>query len=634
MRRSPPPSSPWFWLVAAVIGAVLVVVAFRSLPDGSPRPATQERPAKASSPPLTPIRPTPLRNVNSSARFVGSAACAECHRNQHQTYLQTAHSRALGEVDLAAEPPDASFVHAKSGRTYRSIRRDEMLRHRESLVDRSGQEILAAEFPVRYAIGSGHHSRSYLCEVDGYLVESPLTWYAARPGWGMSPGYDNRGHPSFERIADQGCLYCHAGTVSLVEGNRDRIQLHEATIGCESCHGAGSLHVDSRRQTASQAPGEDLTIVHPARLGRAESEAICARCHLRGAATVILRGRKLDDFRPGQRLEDFRIDYVPAESSDVMNVVGHVEQMRASTCYQRSDTLTCTTCHDPHAPPAASERVAYYRNRCNECHHERCGLPRDERLAKDQRDNCVACHMPQRPTDVPHFAFTHHRIGLHTADLQADQRSATANAGQTTQLTPLSDVSHLSRFERERGLGLAYLEFAERQNSPAARDYCLRHAERILKGVEEAAGDDVDVLAGLAVIAWQRDDLPRAKSLAEQAASLNARQSRAHANALLILADVQIHQGDRSAASQTLQALTRLRRSSDDWLLLGRNRGALGDLAGAAEAFRRAAAIHPFRPEIHEMLAGTYIRMGDPAAAARHQSLATALADLLNPDKP
>jgi tetratricopeptide (TPR) repeat protein len=632
MRRSPPTSNRWFWVAVGVICAILVVVAFRTLPDGSQRPAILKRPAKASSPPLTPIRPTPLRNVTSSARFVGSATCAECHRDEHASYMQTEHSRALGEVDLAVEPPDAQFVHAKSGLTYRSIRREGSLWHRESLFDGNGQELLAAEFPVRYAIGSGHHSRSYLCEVDGFLLESPLTWYAALPGWGMSPGYDKRVHASFELIADQGCLYCHAGNVTLVEGNRDRLQIHEGTIGCESCHGAGSLHVDSRRSNASQGTGEDLTIVHPARLGRAESEAVCARCHLRGAATVMLRGRKLDDFRPGQRLEDFRIDYVPAAASDVMNVVGHVEQMRASTCYQKSDALTCTTCHDPHAPPAASERVAYYRNRCNDCHHELCGLPREERLVKDSQDNCVVCHMPQRPTDLPHFAFTHHRIGLHATALQADQSSA--SAGHTPQLAPLGDGSHLSQFERDRGLGLAYLEFAERQNSDAARDDCLRHADRLLKSIEEAAGDDVDVLAGLAILSWQRNDLPRAKELAEQAAALGVHDSRAHANALLILADVQIHQGDRTAASETLQALTRLRRSSEDWLLLGRNRGAMGDLAGAAAAFRRAAAIHPFRREIHEMLAGTYIRLGDSAAAARHESLTKALAELLLPDKP
>lgn len=634
MRRPSSSSNRWFWPVVVLAGAGLIVLAFRSLDKKSPQPHSAGIRANASPPPLTPIRPTPFVNVDSSSKYVGSSICAECHRDQHQSYLQTAHSRALEEIDLTAEPPDAQFVHAKSGRTFRSQRQGRGLVHRESLVDRSGQELLAAEYPVRYAIGSGHHSRSYLCEVDGFLVESPLTWYAGKPGWALSPGYDRAEHDSFERVADQGCLLCHAGNVSLVDGNRDRLKIHEGTIGCESCHGSGSLHVERRLGTPTQSTGEDFTIVHPARLGRAQSEAICARCHLRGAATVLLRGRKLDDFRPGQLLEDFRIDYVPAAGSDVMSVVGHVEQMRASTCYQKADSLTCTTCHDPHAPPAASERVAYYRNRCNDCHHERCGLPREERLAKDQQDNCVTCHMPQRPTDLPHFAFTHHRIGLHKSELQTNQLSAAAEAGQTPQLAPLGDISHLSQFERDRSLGLAYLEFAERQKSVAARDYCLRQAQRLLSGVADAAADDVDVLAGLALLAWQRDDLVRAKALAVQAAALEARESRAHANALLILADVQIHQRDRPAASATLRALTQLRRNSEDWLLLGRNRGAMGDLAGAAEAFRRAAAIHPFRPEIHEMLGGTYLRLGDSEAAAKHESQARALAEAVAPDSP
>ena len=32
-----------------------------------------------------------------------------------------------------------------------------------------------------------------------------------------------------------------------------------------------------------------------------------------------------------------------------------------------------------------------------------------ESLAND----CVQCHMPHSPTDIPHLAFTHHRIGIY-----------------------------------------------------------------------------------------------------------------------------------------------------------------------------------------------------------------------------
>src|SRR5262249_54023591 len=235
--------------------------------------------------------------------------------------------------------------------------------------------------------------------------------------WGMSPGYDRPAHSGFERLADVGCVYCHAGEVAPIENNRYRVAIHEAVIGCESCHGPGALHAQKHAgKTAAGNGEEDLTIVPPDRLTREENESLCAQCHLRASATATIRGRRLTDFRPGQRLIDFRVDYVPDTASGQMKVVGHVEQMRASPCYAKSSTLTCTTCHDPHARPAPAQRIPYYRDKCNACHHEHCGLPRDERLKKNQQGDCAACHMPQRPTDLPHFAFTHHRIGIHAAE--------------------------------------------------------------------------------------------------------------------------------------------------------------------------------------------------------------------------
>ncbi len=55
------------------------------------------------------------------------------------------------------------------------------------------------DLPVRYLIGSGRYCRSYVVEVDGFLQESPLTWYTAKRQWGLSPGYDFAQHWSFER---------------------------------------------------------------------------------------------------------------------------------------------------------------------------------------------------------------------------------------------------------------------------------------------------------------------------------------------------------------------------------------------------------------------------------------------------
>ena len=74
--------------------------------------------------------------------------------------------------------------------------------------------------------------------------------------------------------------------------------------------------------------------------------------------------------------------------------------------------LGCISCHDPHRLPAPATKVAYYRERCLECHEQKgCALPSAERQARGQGEDCIACHMP-RPaiTNVPHTAATDHRI--------------------------------------------------------------------------------------------------------------------------------------------------------------------------------------------------------------------------------
>ncbi len=165
----------------------------------------------------------------------------------------------------------------------------------------------------------------------------------------MSPTYDVPNHQGFERPINDVCLSCHAGRFD-TGGTMSRITFLEKTIGCESCHGPGSLHAAARQGGHAEVGVEDLSIVNPKRLPRALREDVCAACHLSGAARVYVRGRQVSDFRPGMPLADFRLDYKFRTGSEAMTVVGHVEQLRNSKCYQGSKDLTCVTCHDPHEP--------------------------------------------------------------------------------------------------------------------------------------------------------------------------------------------------------------------------------------------------------------------------------------------
>src|SRR4029077_7469854 len=132
--------------------------------------------------------------------------------------------------------------------------------------------------------------------------------------------------------------------------------------------GPGSLHVERHRAKKHTAGEEDLTIVNPEKLPRPELEAICAVCHLSGPASILLRGRKVTDYRPGVPLTDYRIDYRFDSGNEQMTVVGHIEQLRQSACYQKSKELSCLNCHDPHTSQKPKDSIAFYRRKCLDCH--------------------------------------------------------------------------------------------------------------------------------------------------------------------------------------------------------------------------------------------------------------------------
>src|SRR5262245_15978642 len=141
----------------------------------------------AGPPPVVPLSSSPRLNTGPDAKYVGSAACVSCHKDEHWSYLRTGMSRSTAEVDPTREPADANFDHAASGRSYRVERRRGQLWHSELLASGGAPAVALAEFPVKYAVGSGRFGKTYLAEADGFLFESPISYFATRSSWGLSP---------------------------------------------------------------------------------------------------------------------------------------------------------------------------------------------------------------------------------------------------------------------------------------------------------------------------------------------------------------------------------------------------------------------------------------------------------------
>lgn len=598
------------WLLSAALAIGLLAATIWLWPGAKPNKTETESGWSSVSFSLPAVAPSPFQNTHSDALYVGTARCIECHADQHASFLQTAHSRSMRVVDPQQEPKDGTLDHAASGRRYQSYRREGQLRHRESIPLAQGSgEVELCDYPLRYLVGSGRFTRSYAVEDAGFLVESPMTWYESLHEWRMSPGYDKPAHRSFHRVIEYDCLFCHAGSLQAIQKNEQRLQLGETTIGCERCHGPGSMHV-ARWSNSDIQPSEvvDRTIVNPKHLSRELADAICYQCHLTSAVRVLVRGRQLSEFRPGLRWQDFAIDYGFESTSKEMTVVGHVSQMRQSQCFQASDALNCLTCHAAHNPIAPGERVAHYRAICQSCHANRsCTVPENDRTARNGND-CTNCHMPQSSTDIAHVAFTHHRIGIHTA-ASGTQKLAEDSAGYR-ELVPVLDISHLAEIDRDRARGIANLQYHRDHERHSSSQLYLDQARTLIDAVVNQGLIDPYLALGRAELSGESGDIGSADHWARYTIAMDGVCGKEKSSALRLLAGIALQAGRISEARDYLEELTILCRDPRDWFLLGVCQQQLGNIQEAITAFERVLAIDPAQPETYEILAPLYRSQG------------------------
>jgi len=520
LRSAPSPRRSRRAIVLALLSLVLLATA------GTVWWRLRVQPAEGTAPGSDDPRltyPTPFLNVRPEVGYVGDEACAGCHQGRSESF----HHHPMGRSLSAASGSRVEAHLDASGRArfealglaYAVEYRDSRLFHKESVPGPGDKEVAAVEAETQFAIGSGRRGAGYLIEDDGYVFQSPISWYPQKGAWDLSPGYRQQ-NDHFDRPIIAACLFCHSNRVEPVADTINRYHLpvfRGEAIGCERCHGPGELHVRRQRHKESDTGEEDDTIVNPRRLEPALRDAVCEQCHLQGQARVLRRGRGVFDYRPGLPLHLFWSVFVfPPEAAHDHRAVGQVEQMHASRCYQDSTgALGCATCHDAHKLPAEADRTSFYTRRCLECHRagKDCSLPKPERQAKG--DNCVACHMPRSSsTDIAHVAVTDHRI-LRQPDREPPPPAP--RPGEALLIPFHRAPATAGEEEQARDLGLGLMEFAAQAPPGPVRGSIGRLALPLLEKATAAAPDDLSAWEALGRSRRFCDRLPDALGAYEAA---------------------------------------------------------------------------------------------------------------------
>jgi hypothetical protein len=370
-------------------------------------------------------------NHNDSVKYVGMQQCRACHANIYNSFTET----GMGKSFDLATPQKSSADFTKHHVVYDKFKnlyyhpywKNNSMYILEYRLD-GKDTIYKRTEKVDYIIGSGQHTNSHLMNVNGYIYQLPLTWYAQLQKWDLPPGFENGSNSRFSRTIEFECMSCHNAFPSVTDFTANKFVNIPNGIDCERCHGPGEAHLKDKiaGNLVDTAHEIDYTIVNPKKLPWERQIDVCQRCHLQGNS-VLKEGKTFKDFKPGMVLSDFWEVYMPKYKgqNDEFIMASHAQRLQLSKCFTESNkqnktasknfetlNLTCITCHNPHVS-VKKTGTQIFNNACIKCHSSNtqtvCAETEKNRMVK--QNDCSSCHMPRSGTiDIPHVSVHDHWI--------------------------------------------------------------------------------------------------------------------------------------------------------------------------------------------------------------------------------
>ena len=429
------------WLRMLPLALALVLGGCGDAPPAN-QPVAAAQPPAEEAPRIGGATPASRRAVG--AKYIGSAACAECHQAEYQAWLGSHHQRAMQVPTAASVAADfqGATAFVQDGKRTEFSQGDGRY-----LIRTEGPDGRMASFEVRYAFGAEPLQQYLLPLPGGRLQAFRLAWDTAKGQWfDLHP--DERNGPE-DPLHWTGlgfnwnlmCADCHSTAVTKGYDAATRsydTNYAEVSVGCEACHGPGATHAAggglmgvgggmewefARAQGAGQALGSTRTAGSdrptsrladavaeggegswPALISLREPAAqinACAPCHSR-------RSQLRAGFRPHLAYFDY---YAPALLDDglyhadgqILDEVYVYGSFLQSRMHQAG--VTCGHCHEPHSAQLRLAGDAL----CTSCHNE-AGRPDFPSLPVGRYDHpqhhlhgqdspgarCVNCHMPAR----------------------------------------------------------------------------------------------------------------------------------------------------------------------------------------------------------------------------------------------
>ena len=329
-------------------------------------------------------------------KFVGDQACKSCHASQYNDWLSSDHFKAMQNAnDSTIEGDFNNKSYTADGITSRFFKKDG-----KYFINTQGDDSKYHDYEVKYTFGYNPLQQYLIAFPGGRLQVARQDWDTKNKKWfHQYPGQNIPPHDWLHWTGNAQnwnttCAACHSTNLQKnYDYNNDTYHTTYSvmTVSCESCHGAGQLHIDYIKSDAYKN-GKKVNNSYMQMVKDSNQHTqinTCAPCHSRRSEISeekLVSSELLDNYIPQIPTDEFYYADGQAKDEDYVYT-----SFLESKMYRRG--VMCSNCHNPH-----SGKILYTGNRlCMQCHAKTYDdISHTFHQAGTVAAECKSCHMPSK----------------------------------------------------------------------------------------------------------------------------------------------------------------------------------------------------------------------------------------------